>query len=119
MFDTVDEEWSAIDSDWYRGLCDELAQKASIRVLSSNWVYGARNILSVKPVTLPEDLAGLKLRVSSNDLSISSFNSLGASSVGMDMGDVYQHCRQRPLTLWKTQSLLLPTEASRRLPSIW
>ena len=90
MFDTWDEEWSAIDSDWYRGLCDELAQKASIRVLSSNWVYGARNILSVKPVTLPEDLAGLKLRVSSNDLSISSFNSLGASSVGMDMGDVYQ-----------------------------
>lgn len=90
MFDTWDEEWSAIDSDWYRGLCDELAQKASIRVLSSNWVYGARNILSVKQVTLPEDLAGLKLRVSSNDLSISSFNSLGASSVGMDMGDVYQ-----------------------------
>lgn len=90
MFDTWDEEWSAIDSDWYRGLCDELAQKASIRVLSSNWIYGARNILSVKPVTLPEDLAGLKLRVSSNDLSISSFNSLGASSVGMDMGDVYQ-----------------------------
>ena len=60
------------------------------RQLSSNWIYGARNILSVKPVTLPEDLAGLKLRVSSNDLSISSFNSLGASSVGMDMGDVYQ-----------------------------
>lgn len=90
MFETWDEEWSAIDSDWYRGLCDELAQKASIRVLSSNWIYGARNILSVKQVTLPEDLAGLKLRVSSNDLSISSFNSLGASSVGMDMGDVYQ-----------------------------
>lgn len=90
MFDSWDEEWSAIDSDWYRGLCDELADKASIRVLSSNWIYGARNILSVKPVTLPADLAGMKLRVSSNDLSISSFNSLGASSVGMDMGDVYQ-----------------------------
>lgn len=90
MFESWDEEWAVIDSDWYKGLCDELAQKASIRVLSSNWVYGARNILSVKPVTLPEDLPGLKLRVSSNDLSISSFNSLGASSVGMDMGDVYQ-----------------------------
>lgn len=90
MFDNWDEEWKVIDSQWYSDLCDQLAQKASIRVLSSNWIYGARNIISVKPVTLPEDLAGMKLRVSSNDLSISSFNSLGASSVGMDMGDVYQ-----------------------------
>lgn len=90
MFDSWDEEWAVIDSQWYKDLCEELAQKASIRVLSSNWIYGARNIISVKPVTLPEDLAGMKLRVSSNDLSISSFNSLGASSVGMDMGDVYQ-----------------------------
>lgn len=90
MFDSWDEEWAVIDSQWYSDLCDDLAQKASIRVLSSNWIYGARNIISVKPVTLPEDLSGMKMRVSSNDLSISSFNSLGASSVGMDMGDVYQ-----------------------------
>lgn len=90
MFDSWDEEWKAIDSDWYEGLCDQLAKKASLRVLSSNWIYGARDILSVKKVTLPEDLKGLKLRVSSNDLSILSFNSLGASAVGMDMSDVYQ-----------------------------
>lgn len=90
MFESWDEEWAVIDSDWYKGLCDQLASKASIRVLSSNWIYGARNILSIKEVAKPADLASLKLRVSSNDLSISSFNSLGASSVGMDMGDVYQ-----------------------------
>ncbi len=46
--------------------------------------------MSIKPVTVPEDLKGMKLRVSSNDLSITSFNDLGAASVGMDMGDVYQ-----------------------------
>lgn len=90
MFDNWEDEWAAIDSEWYRDLCNQLAENASIRVLSSNWIYGARNIISTKQITLPSDLKGLKLRVSSNDLSISSFNSLGASSVGMDMGDVYQ-----------------------------
>ena len=90
MFDTWEEEWAVIDSDWYAGLCDQLAEKGGLRVLSSNWIYGSRDIMSIKPVTTPEDLKGMKLRVSSNDLSITSFNDLGAASVGMDMGDVYQ-----------------------------
>lgn len=95
MFDTWDEEWSAVDSDWYRGLCDELAQKASIRVLSSNWIYRARNILSVKPVTLPEDLAGpAEMRVSSNDLSISSFNSWEHPLWVWIWAMFTRHCRQ-------------------------
>ncbi|MCI9600753.1 MAG: TRAP transporter substrate-binding protein DctP [Lachnospiraceae bacterium] len=90
MFDTWEEEWAVIDSDWYAGLCDQLASNGGLRVLSSNWIYGSRDIMSIKPVTVPEDLKGMKLRVSSNDLSITSFNDLGAASVGMDMGDVYQ-----------------------------
>jgi tripartite ATP-independent transporter DctP family solute receptor len=90
MFDSWDEEWAVIDSDWYADLCDQLATTGGIRVLSSNWVYGSRDIMSIKQVTTPSDLKGMKLRVSSNDLSITSFNDLGAASVGMDMGDVYQ-----------------------------
>jgi len=90
MFDNWDEVWNVVGSDWYKNLCDQLAQKASIRVLSSNWIYGARDMLTVKKVVTPSDLSGLKLRVSSNKLSIVSFTSLGAAVVGMDMGDVYQ-----------------------------
>lgn len=89
-FDSWDELWKVLDSDWYSGLCDQLAATGGIRVLSSNWIYGARDILSIKPIHTPADLAGLKMRVSSNDLSITSFTDLGATSVGMDMGDVYQ-----------------------------
>ena len=89
-FDSWDELWKVLDSSWYSDLCDQLAAAGGIRVLSSNWIYGARDILSIKPIHTPADLAGLKLRVSSNDLSITSFTDLGATSVGMDMGDVYQ-----------------------------
>lgn len=90
MFDGWDEVWNVVGSDWYKNLCNQLAQKSMIRVLSSNWIYGARDMLTTKKVVLPGDLAGLKLRVSSNKLSIVSFSSLGAAVVGMDMGDVYQ-----------------------------
>lgn len=90
MFDTWEEEWAVIDSDWYAGLCDQLAANGGLRILSSNWIYGSRDIMSIRQVTTPDDLKGMKLRVSSNDLSITSFNDLGAASVGMDMGDVYQ-----------------------------
>ncbi len=90
MFDSWDEVWNVLDSNWYKKLCDQLAQKASIRVLSSNWIYGARDFLSTTKIVLPEDLKGVKMRVSSNKLSITSFESLGISAVGMDMGEVYQ-----------------------------
>ena len=49
MFDTWEEEWAVIDSDWYAGLCDQLAEKGGLRVLSSNWIYGSRDIMSIKP----------------------------------------------------------------------
>ncbi len=89
-FESWDELWKVIASDWYKGLCGQLAKTGGLRVLSYNWIYGARDILSIREARVPAKLAGLKLRVSSNDLSITSFKALGATPVGMDMGDVYQ-----------------------------
>lgn len=96
-FESWDEVWKVIKTKWYDDLCDTLAKKANICVLSSNWVYGARDILAVRKVTVPSDLNGLKMRVSSNRLSIDSFNSLGVASVGMDMGDVYQALQSKTI----------------------
>lgn len=90
MFSSWEEQWAVIASPWYKDLCDQLAKKSSIRVFSSNWVYGTRNIISNKSVVTPADLKALKMRVSSNKLSIESFTSLGVAAIGMDMGDVYQ-----------------------------
>ena len=89
-FDNWDQLWDVLATDWYADLKDQLAEAGGLRVVSSNWIYGARDILSIKEVHTPADLGGLKLRVSSNDLSVQSFGSLGATPVGMDMSDVYQ-----------------------------
>jgi tripartite ATP-independent transporter DctP family solute receptor len=51
---------------------------------------GARNFYNSKrPISKPEDLAGLKIRVQENDLMIGLVNSLGATATPMPYGDVY------------------------------
>ena len=89
-FDNWDQLFDVLETDWYADLKDQLAAVGGLRIVTSNWIYGARDILSIKEVHTPSDLSGLKLRVSSNDLSVQSFQSLGATPVGMDMSDVYQ-----------------------------
>ncbi|QTQ11003.1 TRAP transporter substrate-binding protein DctP [Treponema parvum] len=96
-FETWDEVWKVLETSWYRDLCNTLAKKVNIRVLTSNWIYGARDIISTKKVVVPADLAGLKMRVSPNKLSIDSFKSLGAAAIGMDMGEVYQALQSKTI----------------------
>lgn len=90
LFDSWGEAWKTIESDWYKQLCDKLADASGLREVSSNWIYGARHLLTTKSVKTPDDLKGMKIRVSSNDIQIKSFEQLGAAPVGMEMGDVYQ-----------------------------
>ncbi len=89
LFNNWDEVWKTIDSDWYKELSNELSEKAGLRIISSNWIYGDRSFMTNKKVVLPKDIKGLKVRVSSNDIAIESFKNLGVSPVAMEMGDVY------------------------------
>jgi len=89
LFDSWDECWTLIDSDWYREQAAALEGKG-LKLLGSNWVYGERHTLTIKPVRAVEDLAGMKIRVPGNQIQSVGFDVLGASSTGMDLGDVYQ-----------------------------
>jgi len=89
LFDSWDECWTLIESDWYREQESALEGKG-LKLLGSNWVYGERHTLTIKPVRAVEDLAGMKIRVPGNQIQSVGFDVLGASSTGMDLGDVYQ-----------------------------
>ena len=88
LFDNWEQCWKLIESDWYKDQCAQL-EKKGLKVLVSNWVYGARHTLTVKPVNKVEDLAGMKIRVPNNQIQSYGFDCLGAVSTGMDLGDVY------------------------------
>lgn len=89
LFDNWDQCWTLIESDWYKEQEAKLEEKG-LKLLASNWAYGARHTLTVKPVNTVNDLSGLKIRVPNNEIQSLGFDVLGASSTGMSLGDVYQ-----------------------------
>lgn len=89
LFDDWDQCWTLIESDWYKEQCSQLEAKG-LKLLASNWAYGARHTLTVAPVNKVEDLAGMKIRVPNNEIQSLGFDVLGATSTGMALGDVYQ-----------------------------
>lgn len=89
LFDNWEQCWTLIESDWYADQSAQLEAKG-LKLLASNWAYGARHTLTVKPVNTVEDLAGMKVRVPSNQIQTLGFNALGATATGMSLGDVYQ-----------------------------
>ena len=88
LFDNWDQCWTLIDSDWYADQSAQLESKG-LKIISSNWKYGARHTLTTTPVNTVDDLAGLKIRVPNNQIQSYGFDVLGAVSTGMDLGDVY------------------------------
>ena len=89
FFDSWDEVWKLIDSDWYKEQCGKLEEKG-LKIIASNWIYGERHTLTNVPVNTVDDLKGLKIRVPSNEIQSKGFDVLGATSTGMALGDVYQ-----------------------------
>lgn len=89
LFDSWEQCWTLIESDWYKEQCDKLEEKG-LKLIASNWIYGERHTLTNVPVNTVDDLKGLKIRVPSNEIQSKGFDVLGATSTGMALGDVYQ-----------------------------
>ena len=88
LFDDRAQCKTLTDSDWYQEQCAKLEEKG-LKVIDSTWITGVRHLLTNKPVTLPEDLKGMKIRVPANQIQTESFNVLGASATAMNLSEVY------------------------------
>ena len=93
LFANWDECWKLVDSDWWKNECEEL-NKMGLKVIASNWAYGERHTLTTKPVKTVDDLKGLQIRVPTNQIQTKGFEVLGATPVGMSLGDVYTALQQ-------------------------
>lgn len=59
-------------------------------VLAAMWDNGFRQITNTtRPVVVPEDLAGLKIRTPTNRQRVEMFNTLGANATPLSFGEVY------------------------------
>ncbi|MBR0097385.1 MAG: C4-dicarboxylate TRAP transporter substrate-binding protein [Synergistaceae bacterium] len=93
LFANWDECWKLIQSNWWAEQCKKLEEKG-LHILAANWAYGARHTLTTKPVNTVDDLKGLQIRVPTNQIQTKGFEVLGATPVGMSLGDVYTALQQ-------------------------
>ena len=78
-----------LESDWYQGIVEQLAEDEGIRVLSLNWLFGSRHIIANQPIRTPDDLDGVSIRVPPNKMWIETFSALGARGETLAWTEVY------------------------------
>lgn len=89
LFDTYEDADKFALSDAYLGWGDELAEKAGLVMLASNWYQGARHALTQKPISGPADLSGVRMRTIGAPVWIETIRAMGAEPTPIAWGEVY------------------------------
>lgn len=93
IFDSVSHMRRVVDSD----VGDEVLASLEPHKLIGLCIYdsGARSFYNARrPITVPADMKGLKIRVPASDLYISMVNALGANAVPIPFSEIYQSLAQ-------------------------
>lgn len=79
-----------VNSPVFQELYDNLAKESGVRIFA---VYGSRSPRAiqnrVRPITKPEDLKGLKIRIPPIEGIRAAFDTMGAKPVVLGLGDTY------------------------------
>jgi tripartite ATP-independent transporter DctP family solute receptor len=88
-FKDYNQVWAAMDGDLGRHVRAAIA-KVGLIPMEKCWDNGFRQVTSAsKPIALPADLKGFKIRVPVSPLWVSMFKALGASPTGINFSEVY------------------------------
>ena len=94
VFETRDHGLAVLNGpvgDWWRDLLLERTGVRSLGFLD----YGFRHVYNKRrPVEVPEDLAGLKLRVLQNATYLAAYSALDVQATPMNYGEVYSALQQ-------------------------
>lgn len=93
LFDTWDDAWATFETDWFESINAELETKG-LKVIGADWIYGERYTMSSKPIHVPDDFKGTKIRVNAFPIQIKTFSNMGAAPTPMALGDVYTGLQQ-------------------------
>lgn len=93
LYQNYDEYVKLMHSDLVADL-KKKAEEKGIKILSLDYIFGFRSIISNKEVKSPEDLKGMKIRVPSSKLFIDTLNAMGASAVPMSFGETISALQQ-------------------------
>jgi tripartite ATP-independent transporter DctP family solute receptor len=78
-----------VNSDLYTDLVDQLRKDGGIELLAMNWFFGARHMIANKPITGPDDIAGMSFRTPENIMWTETFTAMGARPTTLAWAEVY------------------------------
>lgn len=93
LSDDFDSLLKLTETEWFSGLENRLNDKG-IDIVNTTTIYGARHLMTVKPVKSPADLNGMKIRVPNNQMYIKTFEAMGASPTPLPLSDTYPGLQQ-------------------------
>jgi tripartite ATP-independent transporter DctP family solute receptor len=74
----------------FQPIFDELRDKHGVLAISKIWYWGWRNLTTgTKPVSKPEDMAGMKIRVPESPVWVEMIKAMGAAPTPIPFGEVY------------------------------
>lgn len=73
------------------------------QVLSFNWWQGDRHLLTNKPVKVPADLAGVRMRTPGAPVWMETIRAMGATPTAMGWGEVYPALQQKVIDAAEAQ----------------
>ena len=79
-----------IDGPIGQELLERVTARPQSRLVVLGWMdAGTRNVYSNKPVTKPEDLKGMKIRMMGNPIFVETMNAMGGNGVAMGFNELY------------------------------
>lgn len=95
IVESAEEAKKLTTSALFKGWTDELAAKHGYRVLSFNWYQGARHYWTNKPIKVPADLNGLRIRTPGATVWQATIKAMGAEPTSLAWAEVYPGIQQK------------------------
>jgi TRAP-type transport system periplasmic protein len=90
LFDSKADAARILNSDPFRAMYEEIAQATGVRIFGA---YGDRSPRAIQttegPITVPEDLEGMRLRIAGIDIFERTFEELGVQVTPLGMTEIY------------------------------
>jgi len=93
LYNNYDEYLALVETPMVQEWKKKLEQKG-IKVLSLNYIFGFRNLITDRVIKTPEDLNGVKLRTPGSKLFIETLNAMGANATPLPWGETFSALQQ-------------------------
>ncbi len=98
-----DEMRKVVTSPLFETWKIKLRDAAGLQVFSFNWYQGARHLLTNKPVKVPADLAGVRMRTPGAPVWLETVRGLGATPTPMPWAEVYSALQMKAIDAAEAQ----------------